>query len=163
MFRRIRPIQFAFACLLLAAGFGCSRTPVPVQGVVLWEDGKPVSDASLRFVPVNAQGRESMAVTDKDGEFQLSTFYSHDGTYPGEYKVVITKFASTGGARPPEMKANNDAQLANAMKEWWDQQLAKQAKVTDPVPAVYASEKSTPLRWTVESGGKKVELKLKRT
>ncbi len=155
-------LVLALLGLLVALSPGCSRRTAPVEGVMLWDDGKPVIEASMRFVPVDGKGRESVAVTDKKGEFSLATHHSNDGTYPGEYKIVVIKFASTGGARPPTMNGTAE-ETAKAMKDWWDLQLTKQAKVTDPVPAVYSDEKTTPLRCTVESGGNKVELKLKRT
>ena len=156
--------RLAFLGLLVALGAGCARRPVPVEGVMRWDDGKPLAFTSLRFIPVDGKGRESCAMTSKEGEFSLSTFNSDDGTFPGEYKVVVTKFSSDGtGGRPPAIKAGNDAEMAKAMKDWWEGQLAKQQKVVDPVPAVYSDEKTTPLRATIDSGGGKVELKLKRT
>src|SRR5579884_1728724 len=95
--------QLAFGVLpllLLVVGCGGSNRPAtaPVQGVLQWEDGQPISGVSVRFVPSDDKGgREAVGYTGKDGAFTLSTFSQGDGAIPGDYTVVVTK-PSTGGS-----------------------------------------------------------------
>ncbi|HZT78888.1 MAG TPA: hypothetical protein VFA26_01595, partial [Gemmataceae bacterium] len=50
-----------------------------------------------------------------------------------------------------------------AMLDWQKKQGGKgKPRGKRAVPAAYTSEKNTPLKWTVESGGPRVELKLKK-
>jgi hypothetical protein len=79
---------------LMSAGCGGSSGPelVEVHGTVLL-DGKPLSGASIRFVP-ELQGAEAVrpasGVTDDDGRYELEYSSSRSGALPGRYKVLIT-------------------------------------------------------------------------
>jgi hypothetical protein len=141
---------------------GCSRTStaVPVNGVLLWDDQKPVSGASITFFPAVEGGRPASGISGKDGTFELSTFSQGDGAVPGDYTVVVTKAAGAAtSAAPPTGSSPED--MAKAMKK--AQEAADRApKVADPIPEIYKNVTSSPLKWRVEAGDKKVELKLKR-
>jgi len=146
------------------AAAGCSSPTggtVPVNGAVLFEDGKPCAGASIRFVPTSG-GREASGYTGSDGTFSLNTFSQGDGAIPGEYAVVITKL----GATPPVANAPpagaSPEELAKAMVAATKKAGAAPA-VVDPVPPVYGDPKNTPLKWKVEPGDKKVDLKIRRT
>jgi hypothetical protein len=150
------------AGLLFVAGCG-SGTPATtrVDGVLLFEDGKPVSGASIRFVPAADAGREASGFTGKDGEFTLTSFSQSDGALPGDYSVVVTK--STAAASPATPVDTDDPEVRmKAMKEAMAKSKAPAPKVVDPVPAVYADAKTTPLKQKIDSSTKKIELKLKR-
>jgi hypothetical protein len=59
------------------------------RGVVKM-DGKPLDDATVVY---HSQSHDLSAqgVTDKDGNFTLTTFNEKDGAVEGKHKVVITK------------------------------------------------------------------------
>jgi len=87
------------ACLLLAplavAVLGCggnTANTVPVEGSLHWDDGKPIAEASIRFVAAPG-GRDANGYTNAEGAFSLNTFTQGDGAVPGSYSVVITKAA----------------------------------------------------------------------
>jgi len=70
-------------------GCGYRRPPqVKTSGTVSL-DGEPVAEASLTFIPDS--GRPAMAVTNADGEFQVSSFGGNDGLPAGSYRVIAVK------------------------------------------------------------------------
>src|SRR5262245_61809710 len=90
-----RPPRLAGALILALAVVGCGGKykPVPVSGVVSL-DGAPVEGAAVYFYAVGdeREGRPAQGVTDKNGEFRLSTMGENDGALRREYKVVIAKY-----------------------------------------------------------------------
>lgn len=147
----------ALSLFIVGCGSGTPST-VPVSGTLVFEDGKAVAGASLRFV--NALGgRESSGYTGKDGSFTLSTFSQDDGAIPGDYTVVVTKIAApdTGGLDTKNMKPEDMMKMGEKLKMGGG---AK--KVEDPVPAIYGDAKTSPLKHKVDSGSKGITLKLKR-
>lgn len=154
-----------FAMLVPLGVAGCSQGSgtVPVNGVLLFEDGKPVSGASIRFMPVASTGREATGYTGKEGEFSLSSYRQGDGALPGDYAVVVSKGNPASQGDPAAGANPSPEEMAKAMKTAFEKSQAAPKKVVDPVPSVYGDVKSTPLKWRVEGGNQKVELKLKRT
>jgi hypothetical protein len=148
----------AVVCFLLVLESGCSRTssgrakPVAAAGSLAWEDGKPVAEASVVFVPDDPKGQSAAGLTGKDGSFTLTTFNQDDGAVPGDYKIVVTKGAFKVGE---PTKESNPAKL---MKEWLEK--SKEEKKSE-VPGIYGNPKTTPLKWRIEAGGEKIQLKLK--
>jgi len=150
--------------LLLAAAAGCTPSVVPVEGVLTWDDGKPVAGANIRLVPTSG-AKEAVGYTDEQGAFKL-TSVDGAGALPGNYKVVVSKSANTGGSKTEVIIKGGDKSgddFTKAMKSQGEK-LAKggsQApRVTDPVPDVYGSETSTPLQVAVD--GRKLELKISK-
>ena len=100
------------ACILLAlAGglaVGCGRPEKPgpqmgtVTGRVIYQD-KPVTDASVVFLPKTPGTRAAAAVTDADGNYSLSTFGVDDGAIVGAYQVSIALSAPYRGPVPEGM------------------------------------------------------------
>ena len=83
-------LALVFTVLSLAiTGCGYRRPPqVKTSGTVTL-DGEPVAEASLTFIPDS--GRPAMAVTNADGEFQVSSFGGNDGLPAGSYRVIAIK------------------------------------------------------------------------
>lgn len=83
-------ITFAVGC---TARSGPPKKPThPVEGRVLFE-GRPVHNALVVFHPTApdaADQPQSMAKTDHEGRFKLSTYDLHDGAPVGKYTVTIT-------------------------------------------------------------------------
>ena len=83
-------IHRATICLLaalLVATVGCGTKLHKAGGKIL-VDGKPVSEGTFMFYPVN-KGRPATARIMDDGSFTLSFETPGDGLPAGEYKVVI--------------------------------------------------------------------------
>ena len=104
---------------LLALGFfalgytgGCKaprRAVFHVQGKVLNWDNKPVSGASVTFIPLDVSVAEKLrpqGVTDDEGAFTLTTYESNDGAPEGQYVVTIelrpAREDSFDSALPPD-------------------------------------------------------------
>jgi len=159
-FRRY-PSTLLFLPLVALAG-GCTQRPTPVEGQLLWDDSKPVAGANLRFVPVSG-AQEAVGATDAQGAFTL-TSGNMPGIMPGDYKVVVTKFATAAPLKGdvPKSVDKGGEDMVKAMKGFGEKAMKGQApKVTDPVPGIYASDATTPLTCKVEAG-KKIELKINR-
>jgi hypothetical protein len=87
----------AWFSLLLIAVTGCGKGPlVPVRGTVKL-DGRPLPQATVRFIAREAGGRDALGFTDADGVFRLTTFQPGDGAFPGKYKVIVQPPAEAEG------------------------------------------------------------------
>jgi hypothetical protein len=85
-----------FAVLLIAAA-GCGKGQlVPVRGKVKL-DGRPLAQATVRYIAREAGGRDALGFTDVDGVFRLTTFQPGDGAFPGKYKVIVQPPAEVEG------------------------------------------------------------------
>jgi hypothetical protein len=139
----------------LLAAVGCSPRPLPVEGRLLWDDGKPVSGASVRFVPASGT-IEAIGVTNKEGAFTLSSGGT-TGAFPGEYKVVV--FKGPGGVDYKGGEATTPEDMRNAMKGMMKK---GPGKIMDPIPDSYATPEKTPLTCKVDAQNLKPELKISR-
>ena len=131
------------AALLIAAAalVGCGARTSAVQGVVLL-DGKPLPNASVRFVPQGA-GRDATGHTDASGAFSMSTLRPGDGVVAGDYKVVISPPI---GTPDPTRYASSEEAMAAAAK-------APPPKASS-FPQQYTRPDQTPLKQTVPVSGK---------
>jgi len=157
----LRPVGVTVVCFLVVLESGCGRSvgkekPVAAAGMLTWEDGKPVTEASVLFLPDDPKGKGASGLTGKDGSFTLTTFNQDDGALPGDYKIIVTKGSPSGrqGEKP------NDIDPTKLMKEFLEK--SKEAKAQKGlVPEIYTNPKTSPLKWRVEAGGPKIHLKLK--
>jgi hypothetical protein len=153
----------------LAAGCGGAQgKTIKAEGVLTYKDGTPIGSAMVLFEPKDKEGRSASGFTDKDGTFELTTFNSGDGAMPGEYVVVVTKksAAATAEAAPVAAGASGAASVTKAMKDWHSKGGSKGGalKATEnTLPAVYADMKTSPLRWTIQPGGPRIELKISKS
>lgn len=79
-------VALAMVAILVS---GCEKSPAPTYpatGRATFE-GEPVKGATITFVP--EQGRPATAITDDDGEFEMSTFKPGDGAVAGRHTVTI--------------------------------------------------------------------------
>jgi len=151
-----RLIGASLICFLAVLESGCGKSkekPVAAEGVLTWEDGKPVSQATIVFLPNDPQGKQASGLTGKDGAFTLTTYNQNDGAVPGDYKIIVTK-GSVSVAETPQEK-----DPTKLMKEFYEK--SKDGPKKGAVPDIYANPKTTPLKWRVEAGGAKINLKLK--
>lgn len=140
------------AALLTVIGCGGGASTIPIKGKLVFDDGKPVSGASIRFVPTGEKGRMANGYSSKDGTFELTTINAGDGAQPGDYVVVVSKIPASKGP-------STSSDPTKDMIDWLKQ---KKPKEVDPVPVIYGSEKSSPLKWKIESGSTEITLKINR-
>ncbi len=88
-----KPTTLLAAVLALLIGlFGCSRSDRPELGEVTGKvtlDGQSLSAATVVFSPTEG-GRQSMAVTDAEGNFEIIYIRDIKGAKIGPHKVRIT-------------------------------------------------------------------------
>lgn len=73
----------------------------PVKGAVTL-DGKPLSQASVKFIPTGqTKGVECYGITDDSGSYELIQLRGASGAPPGDYMVVISRFAKPDGSPLP--------------------------------------------------------------
>ena len=114
-----------FCCLLpLFSVASCgAKNPAtyPVKGVVLFDDGTPVTSGTVEFLSksqsINARGE-----IQPDGKFTLTTFRPNDGAVAGEHDIVILQ-----------------SFLSDSLGEVSHQQHGKgqKARIVDPTLASY--------------------------
>jgi hypothetical protein len=77
---------------------------VAVQGRVLFE-GKPVPHALVVFHPLAEEGAQPVrprGQVAEDGSFKLTSYATHDGAYPGKYRVTVEWWLTRATAKTPE-------------------------------------------------------------
>jgi hypothetical protein len=88
----------AAAILLLALGAGCDRGPqtFPVQGKVVWSDGRPWKGGTIQFTDVTNPQQVATGDIGPDGSFTLQTHFvsgvkgqTKPGAVAGEYHVYL--------------------------------------------------------------------------
>jgi len=99
------------AALVSLGMVGCAKVQkstsvlAPVSGKVTM-DGKPLTEASLEFVPRGeTKGQGGSAASDEEGRFVVSTPFGEEGLPPGEYSVIISKLVLPAGMHfdvPPD-------------------------------------------------------------
>jgi hypothetical protein len=132
--------------VLALSGCGGKYKPVPVEGIVTL-DGQPVPGATVLFVPEDAGGRSASAMSDSEGNFQLTTYHEGDGALAGKYRVVVTKTEAIQ-APPAQIQPGDGKSVIEHYRN-----LKSRRNRKPQLPAVYASEDTTNLRCTVPHGG----------
>lgn len=104
-------MRSSFALLiapLLLIGCGGGDGPpatYAVKGVVTFE-GKPLEGANVVLVPKDPTAKSAGALTDKEGNFAVKTFWNPEnqlnGALPGDYGIAVTKLEQR--ETPPDMK-----------------------------------------------------------
>ncbi len=135
MLRRSWGLRGYLLCLIGVGSFlvaGCSGSSeiatARVSGIVRLQ-GKPVEKASILFVPET--GKSATGETDANGKFTLTTFANGDGAVVGKHQVAITKI---------------ELDPATAKDDY--------PSTLNRLPALYANPATSPLRASVEKGGK---------
>lgn len=149
--------------LLLAVAIGCAGkyTPVPVSGVVTL-NGKPVEGATVTFYAVGDEkdGRPAHGVTNKEGEFRLSTLGNEDGALPRRYKVVVAKFVPTNpNLKVPDFPDTPEGREARSDFNYKNFEAKGIQPFKNALPPLYGDSNTTPLEFTItESTTVKLEL-----
>jgi hypothetical protein len=144
-----KPILVVILLLITGCG-GTDRPPLaPVSGVLLNGD-KPVADATVTF---NMEGKEmprvGMGKTDSEGKFYITTYDTRDGAYIGTHVVTISKIAASDVVGGGEMEIGSEA-YGKAMEA----AATNTAPPKQEIPDRYTKVETSPLKITVEAGGK---------
>lgn len=157
-YRLSLPPRPFFAAFITLFG-GCSGEPqaIPIRGHLHFDDGKPVVQASIRFVPKAAKGRLATGFTDENGRFFLTTSRQGDGLFSGDYSIVVMNGTISKSERPPPG-------LSPAQEARWIQTrtLKNIGKLGHSVPTVYSDEKQSPLFFSFDGSNTNIKLTVKR-
>jgi hypothetical protein len=138
-------IAGAFLTVLVcscSSGNGGDRLPVyPVKGKVLFR-GQPPVGAVVLFHPLSyTDERTGMprGEVDENGEFEVSTYTTHDGAPAGDYAVTVTWYT-------------------NAREAEQDERHAEPSRGTERLGNRFSDPKTSPIRRTVKEGTNELEL-----
>lgn len=142
-------------CVLLSLPIlllgGCGEAPPPVTVVTgrVTIEGRPLPRVRVEFIPEQATGAKflrSMAVTDGNGQFELTCDDGRLGAVKGWHKVVIA---------PDNRGTHRD-------RNPFEPEHTKEAVVDEPtVPARYMSVNTTPERFEVKTGVNEATIRIK--
>jgi hypothetical protein len=152
-------VVLATAMLVQVGGCGSKQEYGEVEGVVTL-DGQPLANAEVVFLPDPEKGntgRRSIALTDAQGRYRVSSDAGRAGAPLGYHRVCINDLlAGPPGAPAPLVEGS--AETAGSVKP--PSQPQKQSKSRFPVE--YGSAQSTPLRdIEIKSGSQTINLKVK--
>jgi hypothetical protein len=138
----------ALAALLFLAGCGSpgGLDMVPIKGEVAY-NGKPLTEGSVVYIPVESSGRQATGKLQPDGTFQLTTREANDGAVAGEYRIVVHAVKAPWEEMPS--------------REEMERRGRKPVEMTFTVPERYTNPETSGLTDTVDSshsGFKKIEL-----
>ncbi|MFM8413126.1 MAG: hypothetical protein ACKOCX_00200 [Planctomycetota bacterium] len=153
--RRLHAAALAALGMLVLAG--CGRSTVQIEASFRL-DGKPLDDAGVSFVRIDAGGRMAAGITDAQGKLvDLTTYRYRDGIVPGTYRVVVTK-TITGSTAPaaeaPPPQLSPEALVASSSMR--DQVLearpqgAQRKPRRSSLPDVYGDPAHSPLECVVD-------------
>ncbi|MGE0759845.1 MAG: hypothetical protein AB7F89_17850 [Pirellulaceae bacterium] len=147
----------------MVAAIGCSGAApsnlpktYPVSGTVTM-GGKPVEGATVNFMPMSGSG-SSIGLTDKDGNYNLSTYSSNDGAEAGQYKVSVVKWE--GDTAPSNVPPAGTIASGEIDESTYappsERATSGSVGSTGPknlLPSKYANGDTSALRATVTEGG----------
>lgn len=127
-------------CFVPGCGGATSDAPkvVPVTGTVTL-DGKPLTEAVVRFIPADPKANGGTGKTDAEGKYSV-THTLNKGVPAGSYKVVIEQYKSRDG-KPLKMEEGIDIE-----------QLKMQNMVQQSLPPKYSDFNKTELKADVTAG-----------
>lgn len=137
----VRALSLVAVLLSISLIAGCGPRMYPVEGTVVWKDGKPATELKNGFVTFELPEKQVSArgTIKDDGTFRLATG-SNDGAFPGEYKVLVVEIGRKALGGPD----------ASAIAPG-----AMDAKFSDP--------STSPLKATIEPKSNKITLTVERS
>ena len=119
---------------------------------VLTQEGVPLADASVTFIPENASlARWPVgAVSNANGEAELKTFAKFSGAPAGKFKVIVNKSVTEGAAVPEHP---GGSATPEQMREYDKAMKSGGFQVYDVVESKYRSQKTSPLEVEVVATG----------
>lgn len=131
---------------LLVLFAGCSGESFPethaVTGMVTYQ-GRPVEGAAVILVPGDPKGRSAGGVTDAEGNFTVTTYFTPEhrpeGALPGDYVITVSK-----------MEAQELPEGLSPLEE--QQAFAKLGPPKSLLPQVYQDPKTSSFSVTIDDG-----------
>jgi hypothetical protein len=143
-------LLFLFVGVIIGCGPSGQVKVYPVKGRVNYEGQPMVGGGAISFVPLTDQAGKTAAGTIKpDGTYELGTYTAADGSMAGEFRVII--FQET--AKEPVAQPDGSAPLPAAPSD---------VAPAQRIPLVYAKDRESPLRATVETKANEINFDLKR-
>jgi len=141
----------ALGVTLAAVGCGGSDPDRPklgkVTGTVTYK-GKPLTKGTVTFTPISGKGEGGDQIASgeiqSDGTYSLTTFDTDDGAVLGQHAVTVRSGEEIVSGKPATPGGPIEYKLPKSS-----------------IPKKYESVGSTPLKYTVEPGGKTIDLELK--
>lgn len=97
----------AILCSFASCGASSSQLPTfEVKGQI-FQNGKPVPNATVVFHPTTKLGEDisnPRGTTNADGSFTLSTYGTADGAPEGAYKITVEQWTTTNPEKGPESR-----------------------------------------------------------
>ncbi|MFN7873975.1 MAG: carboxypeptidase-like regulatory domain-containing protein [Pirellula sp.] len=146
--------------ILITFALGCNSNSNPktykVSGTVTYK-GKPVDDATVVFVPTKDKGFPATGVTDKAGNFLLTSFVSNDGAVPGAYSIKVSKLDYK------DADAANAQIFQNSEEESASYQLDEGSTkpVKNLIPEKFSNPTTSGLTYTVPESESTYDIELK--
>jgi hypothetical protein len=86
----VPPCRLAVFTLVLAGAAGCGSRMYPVQGKVVFKDGRPLPGGQVIFEPEDKEAKFSArGDIQADGTFRMGTHTDDDGVPAGTYRAVV--------------------------------------------------------------------------
>lgn len=138
-------IVIIIAAMAVSTLAGCSRESFPetypVTGVVTYQ-GKPVDGATVNLVPMSANGRSAAGITDPEGKFSVTSYFSPEhspsGALPGDYAVTISKLLVL--------------EIPKGMTAWEEQAWSTKNPAKFLLPKSYINPETSGFKATVGNG-----------
>lgn len=84
------PCRLAVFALALAGAAGCGSKMYPVQGKVVFKDGRPLAGGQVIFEPQDNEAKFSVrGDIQADGTFRMGTHTDDDGVPAGTYRAAV--------------------------------------------------------------------------
>jgi hypothetical protein len=131
--------QIAWLAVVVLLLTGCGESNgigevVPAAGIVM-VDGKPVSGISITLAPQEGvAGRGGYGSTGEDGSFSLQADTEVPGVPPGNYRMMLQKYAMPDGSPIPPDTSAADAGLVNLLPAIYSHPEQSPVYVTFPTP-----------------------------
>lgn len=139
----------AGGCLLAGCGGADTEGRVPVYPVsgTLTMFGKPVDGATVAFAPQEGQPT-AVGKTDKDGNFQLTTYDYQDGAAAGRFNAVISLIVAKND---PKLGDGDDHEAQEEANSTHDAE--GEGGDVEMVPELYTNATDTPFQFEVKTTG----------
>jgi hypothetical protein len=146
-----------FVLILLAASCGCHSKPPAlgeVEGTLTWQN-VPLANVQVEFIPDaehGTTGPRSTGITDANGHFVLRCDDQRPGAVIGQHVVVLQEVGGQEQARERDPRGRRSQNPAA--------DGAAPAEQAEPIPSMYKTAGTTPLKEEVKPGSQTINLEL---
>lgn len=132
---------------------------VAVTGKIIY-NGAPLPKATVTFSPEEEGGFPAFAITNAQGEFELTSFDAGDGAVPGNYKVMVSKMTEVKQGDEGSTSEDPGAAYLAMERQGFNvhsnnpggDNSYKPPEPEDVIPTRYKDKSKTPLKAEVKEG-----------